>query len=156
MLKRVVLAVAVLLLAGSYAWAGELKLPRFAALKADEVNMRAGPGDNYPIKWVYRRKHMPVEIIDEKESWRKIKDVDGETGWIARVMLDGKRYGIIKGNLEPAYKRPDAKRLQMRLEKGALVKLNSCSSQWCEVETQDMSGWVKKSKLYGIYAREEF
>lgn len=135
-----------------------LKVPRFVSLKSDEVNMRKGPGADYPIKWVYKRKHLPVEVVEEYDNWRKIRDVDGEWGWVLKTMLDGRRYAIVKTNLEPAYKRPDVKSImQMRLEKGALVKINSCQQQWCQVTGgDDISGWLNRSKLFGIYNSENF
>ena len=71
------------------AQAQDLPLPRFASLKADEVNMRAGPGQSYPVEWVFTRKGLPVEIVAEYDQWRKIQDIDGTVGWVHRVMLSG-------------------------------------------------------------------
>ena len=40
-----------------------LPVPRFVSLKSDRVNMRKGPGTDYPTAWVYRRAGLPLEVI---------------------------------------------------------------------------------------------
>ncbi len=66
-----------------------LPVPRFVSLKSDETNVRTGPGTRYPIAWVYRRAGMPVEVVEEYDLWRKIRDVEGTTGWVHKTMLAG-------------------------------------------------------------------
>ena len=68
-----------------------LPLPRFVTLRANEVNLRSGPGTRYPIDWVYRRSGMPVEIIDEFDTWRRIRDWQGTEGWVHQSMVQGRR-----------------------------------------------------------------
>lgn len=141
------------------ALAGEtnLKLPRFVSFKSSEVNMRSGPGTDYPITWVYKRKHLPVEIVEEYENWRKIKDFQGNTGWVFKAMIQGERSAMIKKGLEPLYKRPDdSSQVVLRAEKGVIGKLEGCREEWCQVEMQDISGWIKREKIYGAYKDEDF
>ena len=71
--------------------ASGLPLPRFVSLKSDEVNLRTGPGKRYPIDWIYRRRGLPVEIIDEFDDWRRVRDHDGTVGWVHRFMLVSQR-----------------------------------------------------------------
>src|SRR5581483_9127238 len=73
-----------------------LPVPRFVSLKPEEANARTGPGTRYPIAWVYRRPGLPVEVIEEYDLWRKIRDIDGATGWVHKSMLDGRRTVMIK------------------------------------------------------------
>ena len=75
-----------------------LPLPRFVSLRADEVNMRTGPGVQYPVEWVYKRQGLPAEIIAEFGTWRKVRDWQGTQGWIHQSMLSGKRNFIIMEN----------------------------------------------------------
>jgi SH3-like domain-containing protein len=75
------------------------KLPRFVSLRSDQVNLRVGPGENYPIQWVLTRKEMPVEIIKEFEHWRMIHDWQGTEGWVHERMVSGKRTVAIKGGI---------------------------------------------------------
>ena len=68
-----------------------LTLPRFVSLRASEVNMRTGPGTRYPIAWVYKQRNLPVEIVDEFDTWRRIRDWEGSEGWVHQSMLHGRR-----------------------------------------------------------------
>src|SRR5258706_546116 len=89
--------VLITLLFCSAANAASLPLPRFVSLKSEEANVRTGPGTRYPIQWVYHRAGMPVEIVEEYDLWRKIRDVEGTTGWVHKTMLAGNRTALIKG-----------------------------------------------------------
>ena len=59
----------------------------YASLKYDEVNMRAGPGERFPILWVFQEKNYPVEVLDSFEIWRQIRDKDGTVGWVHQNKL---------------------------------------------------------------------
>ena len=72
-----------------------LPIPRFVSLKAEKVNVRKGPSSDHPVAWVFQRKAMPVEIVAEFDNWRRIRDSDGEEGWILQNMLAGKRTAVI-------------------------------------------------------------
>ena len=74
-----------------------LPLPRFAALRSDEVNLRAGPGTRYPIEWIYKRRELPVQIQREFEVWRLVQDPDGIKGWVHQATLTGRRSFIVTG-----------------------------------------------------------
>src|SRR5512147_2561435 len=89
------LAAVTLWLAAPLAAQDHLPLPRFASLDSSEANLRAGPGKDYPILWVYQRKGLPVEIIQEFDTWRRIRDRDGTVGWVQQNLLSGKRTGLI-------------------------------------------------------------
>jgi len=71
-----------------------LPLPRFVSLKSGRVNARIGPGVNYPVDWLYLKPGLPVEITQEFENWRRVRDSDGSEGWINQSLLSGKRTGI--------------------------------------------------------------
>ena len=47
---------------------------KFLSLKNDKVNVRYGPGLNFPIKFIYNKKFLPIKIIDSKENFRRIID----------------------------------------------------------------------------------
>jgi len=131
----------------------ELPLPRFVSLKADEVYMRAGPGTNYPVNWSYLRKGLPVEILKEYEEWRYVRDIDGTEGWIHRVMLSGSRTVIVTGtDILTAYATPDAtSRAVFRAEPGVQGGLIMCDGAWCQVEVEDVKGWLPLGNLWGVY-----
>lgn len=133
-----------------------LKLPRFASLRADEVNLRAGPGTRYPIEWVYKRRNLPVEVIDEFDTWRRIRDWEGTEGWVHQSMLNGRRSIIIVDDLAMLRRDPqeDARGVA-RLEAGVIGRVDSCGDIWCVVTAFNRKGWLRREQFYGVYPGEE-
>jgi SH3-like domain-containing protein len=133
-----------------------LPIPRFVALRPNEVNVRTGPGTRYPIAWVYHRAGMPVEVIEEFDVWRKIRDVDGTTGWVHKTMLEGKRNAIIKGK-KPQLVRidheADSKPL-LKVEPMVIVRLVECNKTWCRIQVDGRKGWLEKNVIWGVYPDE--
>ena len=72
-----------------------LPLPRFVSLKADKVHVRQGPGTDHKIAWVFQQAGLPVEVIQEFETWRRVRDSEGATGWVFHAMLSGRRTVVI-------------------------------------------------------------
>lgn len=133
-----------------------LPLPRFASLRASEVYMRAGPGTRYPVEWIYRRRGLPVEIVAEFETWRKVRDWNGTIGWVHRAMLSGRRMGITTGS-DTVLRRdpkPDAPAIA-RAETGVIAFIEGCGGGWCRVTAQGLSGWVDRKGLWGTYPNEK-
>ena len=63
----------------------------FLSLKNNEVNVRLGPSKEYPVKFIYKKKYLPLEILDNSETWRKIKDFENNSGWIHISQLSKKK-----------------------------------------------------------------
>jgi len=127
-----------------------LPLPRFASLKSDEVNMRAGPGQKYPVKWTYRREDYPVKIINEYQQWRQVEDAEGVTGWMHKTVLSGRRTGLIAQDETLLLKKPiDNADTIAKLMKGVIVDIENCRPDWCEIEIGKKDGWVPASLLWG-------
>lgn len=134
-----------------------LPLPRFAALRSDEVNLRAGPGTRYPIDWVYKRRDLPVEIVREFEVWRLVQDPDGIKGWVHQATLTGRRSFIVTGG--DATLRRDAKDTAAAvaiLKPGVIGHLRSCQagSAWCQVQVGEHRGYLKRSQFWGTLPDE--
>ncbi len=128
---------------------------RFASLRADEVNVRAGPGVRYPVKWVFVRKRLPVAITAEFESWRKIRDSEGAEGWVHRAMLSAKRSIVIIEKARTLRRSAsDTAPAVAQMAPGIVAKIDNCNGQWCEVEVGAYSGWVRQDGLWGLRARE--
>ena len=79
---------------GAAKGASGLPLPRFSSLKSKRVNMRIGPSTDYAVSWMYLKSGMPVEIIQEYENWRRIRDADGTEGWVNQALLSGERTAV--------------------------------------------------------------
>ena len=138
-----------------------LPLPRFVSLKKDVVYMRRGPGADHAIEWQYVRKHLPVEIVNEYELWREVRDPDGVEGWISANMLSGERYVIVtapkgdKGRREYLRNRPDSKaKVIAFIEPGVIAELRHCPDNWCEVAASGRTGWIERGLLWGILPNE--
>jgi len=122
----------------------------FLTLKNIKVNLRQGPSFEYPIKLVYKKKYLPVLIIDKSETWRKIKDFENNSGWIHISQLSRRKSGInIKDN-SIIYKKPTIySKPIVKLEVGRLVLIKKCKTKWCKIATGGYSGWIFKSSLWG-------
>jgi SH3-like domain-containing protein len=132
-----------------------LAVPRFVSLRADEVNLRTGPGERYPIDWVLTRKGLPVEILEEFEAWRKIRDSQGSEGWVHQRMVTGTRNVIVTGDVRTLRTDADAAAPAVaRAEPGVIGHLLDCRDGWCRVELQGIKGWVKRSEMWGVYPTE--
>ena len=133
-----------------------LPLPRFVSLKANEVNMRAGPGESYPVEWVYTRKGLPVEIVKEYDQWREVRDVDGTKGWVHRVMLSGQRTVQVTGATpRTGYDKPSVDgRPVFRAAPGVQGLWLGCEPGWCRVEISGVKGWMAMDDLWGVYPED--
>jgi SH3-like domain-containing protein len=134
-----------------------LPLPRFAALRSDEVNLRAGPGTRYPIDWIYKRRDLPVEIQREFEVWRLVQDPDGIKGWVHQATLTGRRSFIVTGGDATMRRDPqDNASAVAILKPGVIGRLRSCQagSDWCQVQVGDHRGYLKRGQFWGILPNE--
>ncbi len=137
-----------------------LPLPRFVSLHSDEVNMRTGPGVRYPIDWVYQRQGLPMQIIDEFEAWRRVRDRDGTEGWVHKSMLSGRRTIVVMGATQALREEPlSGAQVLAYLEAGFIARLGSCLEGWCEVtatsvEGQRYRGWLPRSGFWGVFEGE--
>lgn len=147
-----------------------LPLPRFATTRSTPINVRVGPGTRYAIAWVYVKAGTPVEIIQEFDTWRKIRDVDGSEGWVHQNLLSGKRAGIAvpwrSGDQVPLRSGRTADGgVRAYLSSGLRVEIGACDGDWCEVVANasmgdgahaTYSGFLQQADLWGVYEGETF
>ena len=134
-----------------------LPLPRHVSLRGKEVNMRTGPGILYPVDWVYRRKFLPIEVIAEYGTWRKVRDWQGAQGWVHQSMLSGRRTFIVTNKVRTLRLDPDTKSSGVaRLEPKVIGRLLLCpiESTWCQVEVKGLKGWLRRVEFWGVYKHE--
>ena len=138
-----------------------LKVPRFVSLKSDRVNVRGGPSTDHKVKWVFRRAGLPVEIIQEFENWRRIRDSEGEEGWVYHSLLSGRRTALVSPWQKPSSlikirtKPENGASLSMQAQAGVQVDIEQCRKDWCEVSVKKHSGWLKANLLWGVYPQED-
>ncbi|MEM1286433.1 MAG: SH3 domain-containing protein [Pseudomonadota bacterium] len=140
-------------------------LPRFVSVRPNEANVRVGPGGAYDVDWTFVRSGLPVEITAEFGNWRKIRDMEGDEGWIRHDLLTGRRTGVIapwsSGDPVPARRAPDADaNTRFLLEPGVIGTLIGCDGQWCELISDDPQitwrGFVRQTAVWGAYPGEQF
>lgn len=144
--------------------ASGLPLPRFVSLKADRVNLRAGPGTDYPTSWVYRRAGLPVEVLSEFEAWRQVRDSEGATGWVLQSLLSGRRTALVTPwDLKAGQSAPqvpvlasDSERARTVaiVEAGVIANIHACDGRWCRVSIDRYRGYMPQKQLWGVYENE--
>ncbi|MGE0503331.1 MAG: SH3 domain-containing protein [Rhizobiaceae bacterium] len=139
-----------------------LPLPRFVSLKSGRVNARVGPGLNYAVEWLYLKPGLPMEIVQEFDTWRRVRDSDGAEGWVNQSLLSGKRTGIVAPWLrgkassdlhlfkEPRQDSP----VVAALEPGVIGTIGACNGVWCEMTFDGHTGWLEQPMLWGAYPGE--
>ncbi|MEO1039181.1 MAG: SH3 domain-containing protein [Pseudomonadota bacterium] len=131
-----------------------LPVPRFVSLKFEEVNGRAGPSRGHPVRWLYERRGLPVEVIAETADWRQVRDIDGEETWMHRRTLSGRR---AVSAIEEVFlqARPEADGAEeARVEAGAILWLERCRQGWCRLEAEGRRGWAPAGMFWGVYPWE--
>ena len=124
----------------------------FLSLKNNEVYVRVGPSKEYPIKFIYKKKYLPLEVLDKSETWRKIKDFENNSGWIHISQLSKKKSAINTNNNSLLYKKPTIfSKPIAKLEIGRLVLIKKCKEEWCKITSGGFSGWIFKDSLWGKF-----
>ena len=134
-----------------------LPLPRFVSLRSGKVNLRTGPGARYPVEWVLVYRHMPIEIIAEFDTWRRIRDWQGTEGWAHKSMLSGRRTIMIQGDVRTLRREAtEDSPAVARAEPGVVGNILGCpeASLWCRVEVGGFTGWLRKLEFWGAYKGE--
>lgn len=137
-------------------------LPRYVSLKSNRTNMRVGPGRDYKVDWMFTRKGLPIEILQEFDNWRKVRDPDGAEGWVLKSLLSGKRTAIVapwKRGENAAfvylYSGPlDTTSTVAKLKPGVIAKIDKCVEGWCKMSIKGYKGYIKQAQLWGVYPDE--
>jgi SH3-like domain-containing protein len=135
-----------------------LPVPRFVSLRAEEANMRTGPGEQYPIKWTYQRAGLPLEIIAEYHHWRRVRDWQGTEGWMHSSMLTGRRGFMVKDAVQPLRAEPSPQATVLaEVEPKVIGRIEECPKavDWCRVRIDSIKGWLDRRALWGVYPGEE-
>ena len=126
-------------------------------MRPETVNVRSGPGLNYPIEWVFQRRGLPVEVVAEYDTWRKIRDFESTEGWVHQSMLSPQRGLVITGDIRPMRQSAsDTAKVVARVEPGVVGSVRECKGDWCQANIAGIKGWVKRAEFWGVYPAEEF
>lgn len=143
-----------------------LPLPRFVSTRSEPINVRVGPGTRYEISWVFVKAGVPVEVIQEFDTWRKVRDTDGAEGWVHQNLLSSRRAGYIKPPADTdaigiMSAKAENARVRAWLGAGFAVDIDACDGSWCTVSATDDAhntyrGYVPQNALWGVYPNEVF
>ena len=120
----------------------------YLILKNNKVNVRYGPGFDYPIKFIYKKKNLPVKVIDKKENFRRIIGFKNNSGWIHTSQLkEGKAFILLEDQI--LFKKPTKySKPILKIAKGRLLIVKKCKKIWCRVKTENYTGWIKSEKVW--------
>ncbi|USO01365.1 MAG: hypothetical protein H6849_04745 [Alphaproteobacteria bacterium] len=127
-------------------------VPRFASLRSDFVYGRVGPGEGYPVEWIYTRSLMPLKIIKDHQTWRLVEDKDGQKSWIHKRLLSGLRTVVFVSSVPVSiHKEPSKKSFVIaHAEPGVIALLDKQEGEWVRVKIEKYVGWVIQDALWGV------
>ena len=154
--KFVVFVLTLLMAMSSFASTSDLG---FYSLKFNKVNLRAGPAERFPIKWVYQEKNYPVEVIDTFEMWRQIREADGTIGWVHQKMLKPTRYVVIQSEDKLLDSPTASGQVIAYVQPGVVGRVESCpEGDYCLLqfshEDRQIEGWFPRRFVWGLYEGE--
>ena len=122
----------------------------FVSLKYNKVHVRYGPSSHSPIKYIYKKKYLPLKVIDKKEHFRKIIDIKKNNGWVHKSQLV-KSKSLIATSEKILFRKPTKYSEPLaKLEAGRLLIFKKCVKDWCSIKTGQYSGWIDKNNIWGI------
>ena len=122
----------------------------FVSLKYNKVHVRYGPSSNSPIKYIYKKKYLPLKVIDKKEHYRRIIDLKKNSGWIHKSQLIKSKSLIVTAE-KILFKKPTKySKPLVKLEEGRLLIFKKCEKNWCNIKSGQYSGWIDKNNIWGI------
>lgn len=127
------------------------EIPYWASIRASEVNMRVGPGEEYKIAWIYRRQQLPLRVLRVMDGWRLVQDPDGVRGWVMARFLTRQKSAIVKGKglAEMREAGEASARLLWRIEPGVVGLIDDCDAGWCSFTVGPHRGYVRRDHLWG-------
>ncbi len=116
----------------------------------DKANLRKGPGEWYPIKWIISTPNLPLKVLENSENFNKVQLHDGSQGWLSKILTSNKHNLIVikDTNLVSRNGKAIAKVL-----KYFIIKKHNCDiknkPKLCQVEVSKIRGYIKKSDMWG-------
>lgn len=137
-----------------------LPIPRFVSIKSDRANVRMGPSREHEVSWTYVQGGLPVEITQEYENWRRVRDWEGKEGWLFHTLLSSRRTALVtpweQSENTPLHTEPKAEAaIKAYLSPKVLTDIKSCNGTWCRVQGKGYDGWVEQVRLFGVYPNEK-
>jgi SH3-like domain-containing protein len=149
--------VVLLLLLAAFPAAAANAPPHFVSQRVAEAYLREGPSYQHKILWVYRHRGYPFLVTAGFDVWRRVQAVDGTVGWMSAAMLSDQRTVLVtgKGRVQIRESAGGGKVVGLA-DPGAIADLKSCTAAACHVRSEDIDGWVPRSRIWGVGQDEVF
>jgi SH3-like domain-containing protein len=129
-----------------------LPLPRFVSMRAERANARRGPSLDQRVDWEFVHRGLPLEIVAEYGQWRRVRDADGEGGWVHHSLLSGVRTAVVRADAPVPLRAGPEEGAAVRAlaEPGVVGRLQACDGAWCEIAAAGVAGWLPRAALWGV------
>ncbi len=149
MIRPLSLAAALASTLATAASAQERALPYWASIAAGQALMRTGPDRTYPAMWLYKRRDLPVRVLQVVGPWRRVQEQDGSSGWMLATLLAARRTGVVVGRYRPINAEPGGGHLLWQAEPGVVGRISACDGQYCRIQIGEKVGYIEQSGLWG-------
>jgi SH3-like domain-containing protein len=142
--------------AAAPASAQERPLPYWASISAGQALMRTGPDRSYPALWLYKRRDLPVRVLQVVGPWRRVQEQDGSSGWMLASLLAARRTAVVTGGLRPIRAEPGAEAsLLWQAEPGVVGRISKCDGQYCRMQIGEKVGFIEQASIWGTDPAEQ-
>ena len=116
----------------------------------DQVNLRSGPSTSNSAEWVLSKGY-PLNVVQRKGKWLKVRDFEGDQGWIYRSLTNKVPHHVVKAERANLRKGPGTHHARIAtLNQGEILRTRQKTDRWVKVQTTDgLTGWVSRSLLWG-------
>jgi SH3-like domain-containing protein len=136
--------------------AQERPLPYWASISAGQALMRTGPDRTYPALWLYRRRDLPVRVLQVMGPWRRVMEQDGSSGWMLATLLAARRTAVVRTSLRPIHSEPNASSPTLwQAEPGVVGRISKCDGQFCRIQIGEKIGFIEQSGVWGTDPGEQ-
>lgn len=121
---------------------------RYAVIK-NLANIRSGPGTKYEIV-CEAEKYYPLNYIKKSGNWYRVKDFEGDMGWIHKSLVQ-KMSAIITTKPKCNIRSGPGTKYQIKFvsTEGVPFKVLKRQGQWIKVlHSEGHEGWVHKSLVW--------
>ena len=137
--------------------AAPAKILRYVSQRPDKAYLREGPTYAHKVLWVYRHRGYPFAVIGEFDTWRRVRTADGTLGWMSASMLSDQRTVLITGKGRARITaESEGSKVTALAEPGAIANLRSCNRDACRIKSEQIDGWISKSRIWGVEENEVF
>jgi len=123
---------------------------KMVSINSSKVNMRSGPGTKYKVVWVLKRGY-PLQVIGEKNNWYRVRDFEGDTGWVFAPLTGTRPHLVVKKDKVNLRSGPGTGyRIVAQARRGVVFRTVKQGKGWVKVRHENgVTAWVSRKLLWG-------